>query len=116
MILADENITDLIIDLLRENNYEVFSVKESLRSINDESIAKLSLQPPRIILTEDKYFGYLAFDKKIGMTGCILLRYVFGNEKEITEILIQFLKNESLNSLMGKFVTITNEKIRVTNL
>ena len=74
MILADENISDLIISLLRKHNDEVFSIKESLRSVDDDSIANLSLLHPSIILTEDKDFGYLAFEKKNTMTGCIFLR------------------------------------------
>lgn len=116
MIIVDENIFESIIFTLRENKYQVFSIKEFLRSIDDSSIANLSLNPPRIILTEDKDFGYMAFEKKVSMTGCILLRYVFGKENEISQILINFLKTQTLTSLTEKFVTITVDKIRITNL
>lgn len=76
MILADENISSNIIFSLRKRNIIVFSIKESERGNTNVSIADYSINPPRIILTEDKDFGYLAFEKKILMTGCILLRYL----------------------------------------
>jgi predicted nuclease of predicted toxin-antitoxin system len=57
MILADENILSYIIDSLRANGHDVFSIKESLRGATDVSIANLSLNPSRIILTEVKDFG-----------------------------------------------------------
>jgi predicted nuclease of predicted toxin-antitoxin system len=116
MILADENILDSIIYSLRENGYEVFSVKESLRGADDISIAELSLNPPRIIVTEDKDFGEIAFQKKTTMTACILLRYLPFYETQITSVLLQFLQNNSLTTLSGKFVTITPDKIRITNI
>ncbi len=116
MILADENILDSIINSLRENGYEVFSIKEMLRGSDDLSIAQLSLIPPRIILTEDKDFGEIAFQKKISITACILLRYLPFDEKQITSSLSSFLKNESVSSLSGKFITITRDKIRITNI
>jgi predicted nuclease of predicted toxin-antitoxin system len=116
MILADENILDYIIDSLRAKGYDVFSIKESVRGATDISIASLSLNPSRIILTEDKDFGEIAFSKEINLTGCILFRYVPFNEEKITSLLLKFLENETLESLTGKFVTITPDKIRITDI
>lgn len=116
MILADENILDYIIDSLRAKGYNFFSIKESVRGATDISIASLSLNPSRIILTEDKDFGEIAFSKEINLAGCILLRYVPFNEEKITALLLQFLENETLESLTGKFVTITPDKIRITDI
>jgi hypothetical protein len=38
------------------------------------------------------------------------------NEERIITLLLQFLKNETIESLTGKFVTITPEKIRITDI
>ncbi len=62
MILAGENIFRGLITALRNNGYSVFSIFEELRGLSDISISKLSLNPPRIILTEDKDFGNLVFE------------------------------------------------------
>ena len=64
MIIADENIFRALITSLRNNGYEVFSIFEELRGLSDISISKLSLNPPRIILTEDKDFGSLFLNKE----------------------------------------------------
>lgn len=116
MILADENISANMIFSLRNRNFNVFSIKESARGNTDVSIADYSINPARIILTEDKDFGYLAFEKKILMTGCILLRYLPSEEIMITNLLLLFLENQSVESLTGKFITITPDKIRITNI
>lgn len=116
MILADENISSNIIFSLRQRNFNVFSIKESARGNTDVSIADYSINPPRIILTEDKDFGYLAFEKKILMTGCILLRYLPFEENKITNLVLLFLENQSVETLTGKFITITPDKIRITNI
>ncbi len=63
MILAEENIHDTIIFALKQNGYLVNSIKESLRGVDDQNIARLSLYPPQIILTEDKDFGEIVFVK-----------------------------------------------------
>lgn len=116
MILADENISSMLIFSLRKRNFDVFSIRESARGNTDISIADLSINPPRIILTEDKDFGYLAFEKKILMTGCILLRYLPHDEIKNTNLLLLFLENKSVETLTGKFITITSDKIRITNI
>ncbi len=116
MILADENISNIIIYTLRNSGVNVFSIKENARGSSDISIADFSLNPKRIILTEDKDFGYLAFDTKINLTGCILLRYFPIEEKEIIEKLVSFLQNQTVETLTNKFVTITPQKIRITEI
>ncbi len=115
MILADENVYGLIIKTLREAGIEVYSVYESQRGISDMQISKFSLDPPRIILTEDKDFGDLVFAYKQKPTGVILLRYTFPETPEITRILINLLQTRG-NELFGRFVTVTVKKIRIRNL
>ena len=44
MILADENIPIFIIESLRKEGFEVFSVFESERGIKDEQVIQLALQ------------------------------------------------------------------------
>lgn len=57
MIIADENIDYKIIESLRENGIEAFSVFEELRGIKDLEIIELWQRTGFVILTEDKDFG-----------------------------------------------------------
>lgn len=117
MIIADENIFDIIIAALQKEGYEVLSIKNtSLRGISDIDIASFSLLPPRIIITEDTDFGEIVFLQKRKLTGVILLRYKNFERPLIIDLLIEFLKDETLETLTNKFVTITSEKIRIKNI
>lgn len=115
MILADENIEDYLIDTLLAEGFEVFSIKRELRGMQDLDIADYSLQPPRIILTEDKDFGDIVFANKKKLCGVILLRYHFSETQTINGILLKFLK-ENKHNLLGNFITISVNKIRTRPL
>jgi predicted nuclease of predicted toxin-antitoxin system len=116
MILADENIFRGLIIALRDNGYQVFSIFEELRGISDISISKFSLNPPRIILTEDKDFGNLVFEQRVHVTGVIFLR--FGNDERdvIIKEVLNFLSTQTLDTLKGNFATITPNKVRVKSI
>lgn len=111
MILADENIEQRIIVKLREAGVEVFSVYDKARGISDEEVIKLSLNPQRIILTEDKDFGEWVFAHHVNTISVILLRYEWKDTLLIADKLVQLIrKNE--NDLFGKFTTLTTTKVR----
>ena len=114
MIIADENIFRGLIVALRNKGYDVVSIFESYRGMDDASIAAFSLNPPRIIITEDKDFGKLVFEDKADITGIIFLRFLNTERSEVINKLLSFLQHEDLPSLTGKFVTITPNKIRVS--
>ncbi len=116
MILADENIFRALIQTLRQNGYEVFSIFEEHRGISDIFIAQLSLRPPRIILTEDKDFGNLIFEHGVEVTGVIFLRFLNTERNLIISEVLNFLKTQTLESLSGNFITITPNNIRVKKI
>ena len=115
MILADENIEQRIITKLRESGIEVYSIYESARGISDEQVIKLSLDPPRIILTEDKDFGEWVFAHHIQTISVILLRYQWKDADLIADKLVQLIL-ASGDGLFGKFTTLTTTKVRTRPL
>jgi predicted nuclease of predicted toxin-antitoxin system len=116
MILADENISHRIIEALRNKGYEVYSIFEQNRGKTDINIASFSLNPPRIILTEDKDFGELVYLHLVKVTGVIFIRVDWKETMLMAEKLISFLENETLTSLTNKFVTITPDKLRINKI
>jgi len=111
MLIADENIDFRIIDALRHEGLEVYSIYEELRGISDFEVIELSHKTGFTILTEDKDFGEWVFAHKIEGISVILLRYTFIETEEITNALLQVLKMKNLE-LNGLFTTITTKKIR----
>ena len=51
MIIADENISKTLIAALRNEGFEVYSIFEESRGIEDLAIVTLSLLPPSIVMT-----------------------------------------------------------------
>ena len=73
---------------------KITSIAEDYTSMKDIEIASLSLNPPAVIITEDKDFGELVFKDKIEVIAVVLLRY---NQPDILIIQGQacFITNES---------------------
>lgn len=111
MIIADENIDYRIIESLRENGIEVFSVFEELRGIKDAEIIEMCQRTGFVILTEDKDFGEWVFAHKKVNISVILLRYQFTETAEITKALINVINGKSY-TIQGRFTTLTKSKIR----
>lgn len=61
MIVADENIEQYWIDLLRKTGYAVLSVRETAPGISDQAVVVLAKETGGLLLTEDKDFGELVF-------------------------------------------------------
>lgn len=115
MILADENLHPHIIQSIKSNGFEVFSVREHHRGISDEEVIILSKNPKRIILTEDKDFGEWVFAHHEKDISVILLRY---QRKDLDKIIIRIidLLNNKNRGLFGKYVTLTLNKVRIKEL
>lgn len=111
MILADENIDKEIIKAIRATGLEVLSIFESHQGIDDFQILELSRNPPRIILTEDKDFGEWVFAHRVKGVSVLFVRYTFAETPEIIKMLI-YLLSADIDSLKGKFTTVTTRKIR----
>ena len=91
MILADENVNFKIINAIREIPIGVDSIAESHSGFSDEDIIKLSRNPKRIILTEDKDFGEWVFAHKVENISVIFMRYHFKRVDEMLKIIINII-------------------------
>ena len=61
--IADENLNDTAVSLLREAGYDVLSVSEVAPGIDDKEVLALAVCESRILLTFDKGFGNLIFER-----------------------------------------------------
>ena len=115
MILADENIDAHFISILRSKGIEVSSIKEDHRGVRDEDVIRISKNPAKIILTEDKDFGEWVYAHKEQDISVILLRYIAGETQSISSILLHLIATKG-EELFGKFTTVTTQKIRIRSL
>jgi predicted nuclease of predicted toxin-antitoxin system len=118
-LIADENLHRRIITSLKSEGYEVYCIQDNNHGISDEEIVELYAMSDSIIVSEDKDFGDLIFLKKINTNAIILLRYSkLQNEVGlIFPVLLNFLKEHSIEFLKGKFTVLTpfKKRIRIIN-
>ena len=82
-------------------------------SVNENLI--ISLEPLRIIVTEDKDFGEIVYHQNLTVAGVILLRYS-PLDYNIIEIKLLNSLSAHLKKSIGKFVVINSRLTRVRYL
>jgi predicted nuclease of predicted toxin-antitoxin system len=73
--LTDENIDVELLEFLRDNNCDVFDIKEAkLFRLSDRAILELAHQEQRVVISQDSDFGTLVFRDNLAFFGIIYLR------------------------------------------
>ena len=114
-LLADENIDQRLVSSLRLAGISVYSVAESATGITDEEVMGLSKDLGALILTDDKDFGEIVFRKQRSCPGIVLLRLTGVDCSRKADHLIQVI-NRYGSEMIGKFVVITAERVRIRKL
>lgn len=113
--IMNENISGTVIRMLREHGHDVLSVKESMRGAPDEEVLRRAQAEQRVVVTQDKGFGELAF--RFGLPascGIILLRLSCTNPDEENRLILAAL--EARDDWAGHFAVITDDRIRMRPL
>jgi predicted nuclease of predicted toxin-antitoxin system len=73
--LADESCDFAVVDALRQAGYDVAAVVDTHPGAEDEAVLALARLEARILLTEDKDFGLLAYAGGHETAGVVLIRF-----------------------------------------
>ena len=73
--LTDEGCDFAVVRALRDAGFDVAAVCEIMPRSTDGDILKLSHAENRILLTEDKDFGWLVFVSHADSAGVVLIRF-----------------------------------------
>ena len=114
-LLADENIDQRLVSSLRLAGIFVYSVAESSPGISDEEVMRLSENLSAMILTDDKDFGEIVFRKQRSCRGIVLLRLTGVDYSRKADHVIQVIDRYG-SEMIGKFVVITAERVRMRKL
>jgi len=109
--LIDECTGPKVANWLKKQNYEVFSVFEEARGMNDDDIIKKAYSENWIIITNDKDFGEKVFKEGYSHNGIILLRLEDERAKIKIATLTKLLQNYK-NQLQNNFIVVTETKVR----
>ena len=73
-IVADESVDFGIIENIRHNKIEVYSIAETNPGIPDNEVLNIAVDKESLLITEDKDFGELTFRMGFKHKGIILIR------------------------------------------
>lgn len=94
-LLADENIPEQSIEILRKNGFDIISVSQRFSGCTDEEIIKIANTENRVIVSFDLDFGDYIFHRGLEIcTGVILLRLKPEKPDSISDILIETLNKK----------------------
>ncbi len=114
-VIVNENITRSVILGLRDRGYDVLSVKESMRGADDVSILQRAEAEQRLVVTQDKDFGELAFKQRLPATcGIVLFRLSGIDPAEDNQRMLEVI--ESRSDWAGHFAVVTDDRIRMRTL
>jgi predicted nuclease of predicted toxin-antitoxin system len=111
--LVDESTGITVSEKLKQEGFDSISVIDIMKGAEDIRIIERAKKENRIIVTNDKDFGWLATIYK--PPGLILLRL----KKETIEMkigVIHNIINKHRNSIYGNIIVATEEKIRIRPL
>lgn len=111
--LADESCDFGVVRALRAQGYDVLAISEiTTRSVDRELIDQAYLEE-RILITEDKDFGWLVFVSRANSAGVILIRFPGNARSELADA-IKKLVGDRGNDLPGAFVVVQPGYIRIS--
>lgn len=115
LLLVNENVTKTVIAELRQRGHDVLSVKESMRSERDDVILARAQAEQRIVITQDKDFGELAFRSQLPASCGIILFRLRGSDRDThNQRVLEAL--ESRADWAGHFAVVTDDRIRIRPL
>ncbi|MBO3840562.1 MAG: DUF5615 family PIN-like protein [Thermoproteota archaeon] len=112
-LLLDESIGIKVYSKLKQMGFDVVSVIHSMRGADDEEIIRKAIDEKRVIVTNDKDFGWLASLYK--PPGVILLR--LKDERTENKIkIITYVIEKHRGSILGNILVASEKKIRIRQL
>ena len=111
--LADESCDFAVVRILRADGHDVVAVSEVTQRSVDSDLIEQSALENRILITEDKDFGWLVFVSHENSAGVILIRFP-GNARDTLVQTIHELVNEQRERLYGAFVVVQPGHIRIS--
>ncbi len=111
-ILADENISRLLVDRLRQEGHEVLYIMEMARGSKDTTVLELASQSGALLVTDDKDFGELVFHQHLDASGVLLVRLATVEPSQAIEVVVQVIE-EYGDRLLQAFTVIMPRGIRI---
>lgn len=92
--MADECCDFTVVRSLRAADYDVYAVGEVMQHSVDRSLIELAAEEDRILLTEDKDFGWLVYASNVSSAGVILIRYPGNARQQLANTVLRLVSEQ----------------------
>ena len=111
-LVADENVEEPIVTALRKAGHDVTYITEVAPGSSDGEVLDLAGRESRLVLTNDKDFGEMAYREKRLPVGVILLRLDAQDAAQKASVLMRLLPALE-GRLPGHFAVVTERRVRL---
>ena len=111
--LADESCDFAVVRALRSVGCDVLAVSEVMTRSVDRELIEQAGRERRILLTEDKEFGWLVFASHAESPGVVLLRFPGNARQALGQTIVQVVQEQG-ESLVGAFVVVQPGQVRIS--
>jgi len=112
--LADESCDFAVVRALRAEGYDVLAVSEVPHRSDDRELIEQAYAGRRILLTEDKDFGWLVYVSHVDSSGVILIRFP-GHARQTLVRTVGQVVEEQGERLLKAFVLVQPGHIRISH-
>jgi predicted nuclease of predicted toxin-antitoxin system len=112
--LADQSCDFSVVRALRAAGHDVRSVQEERPSVPDEAVAAWAVADARIVIAEDKDFGYLVHVSAVPSVGVVFLRFHASARSSMPAQVCDAVARLG-ERMRGAFVVIQPGRVRVTH-
>jgi len=109
--LADESCDFAVVRALRGQGYDVLAVSEYMQRSVDSELIEQAHRENRILLTEDKDFGWLVFASHSVSAGVILIRFPNNLRSTLGQSVLQLVEKYG-SELEDAFVVVQPGQVR----
>ena len=112
LFLADESCDFAVVRALRDEGHDVLGVAEAARGAKDPEVVRLARDEGRVLLTEDKDFGwyvYVAGEREVGV---VLIRFPSGSRRVLGSAVLEAVRSAD-DRLLRSFTVIEPGRVRV---
>jgi predicted nuclease of predicted toxin-antitoxin system len=111
--LADESCDYAVIRALRDGGHDVVAVAEVARGTTDPEVVALARNEHRILLTEDKDFGWYVYAAGEGGVGVVLIRFPSGSRRVLGRAVLEAVRRAG-DQLWRSFTVIEPGRLRIS--
>jgi len=113
--LADESCDFGVVQALRAHGHDVFAVAEMMSRSDDRELIDFAASEERIMITEDKDFGWLVHVGGARNNGVIFIRFP-GNRRGVLATVVCNVVREHADRLNRSFIVIETGYVRISEL